>query len=41
MLESQSRAQKTPILAWFPKKHEPKNSSLCWRPRTDKVGQKF
>jgi len=41
MLASQSRALKTRITAWFPKKIEPKNGLLDWRPGPGTIDQKL
>jgi len=40
MLESQSKAPKTWILALFPKQLEPNNGPLGWRPGTGKLEEK-
>jgi len=40
MLESQSKAPKTWILASFPKQLEPNNGPLGWHPGTGKLEEK-
>jgi len=40
MIERQSRALKTRMIAMNPQKIEPKNDPLGWRPGPRKVGQK-